>query len=745
MKRLTTILLTLLLVFPLFAQRPKVGLVLCGGGAKGAGHIGVIKVLEEYGIPIDLVVGTSMGAIIGGMYSIGYTGQELEDLMLSQDWNLIMTGNVGRNQLFYDTKTVDDKLVFTVPFKINADNTLSPENTDYWRPENSGRYLPTSVYSGQNIFTLLSDCTAGYHNYTDFNDLPIPFSCVGVDIVNAEEVEFHDGILPLAIRASMAIPGVFAPVRIGNKLFIDGGFRNNYPVDVARRMGADIVIGVKLGYNDSTYVDYDNPLALAESVLSVTTTYKTEAAIEDTDILIAPTVGEYGVMSFNTEALRNLINYGEEATREMSDVLLDLKKSLGNPPVKHSPSKVIKDSLILADVVYNGVSSKEAKVLEKVAEIKTGERISKDDISKAVERYYATNAYSSVSYILENENEPFNLVVNFVKKMSNQVGVGVRADTEEVISALFDLRFNHTALYGSKFALNARISQNYAVNATYTYRTKYAFEVNVNASLRNYSARLSENRWNSNLTFLQHTAGLDISTSNFRNFIFKVGAEVDYFKYNHASVNYDRYIPETYDTDLTRNGFFNVGAKFGFDNLDDIYFAKRGTLFEVGYTNYFDLQTINSLFADVSIRLEHNISIGKRATTTFIPFFKGRALIGENIPMIYMNILGGNEDGRYSESQMSVFGLNAPYAFDKFVMALGLDLRQQIAEKHYISMGGNIVKWENEFETAVASKGFWGVRFRYAYQLRFFPIAANVQWSTYTKKAGFYLSVGYWF
>ena len=745
MKRLLTATLILLMAFPLFAQRPKVGLVLCGGGAKGAGHIGVLKVLEEYDIPIDYVVGTSMGAIIGGLYAIGYTPAEMDSLMMCQDWDYLMRGGIDRRQLSYETKMIDDKLIFTVPFKNNPDNTFSPEDRSEWRPENSGKFLPTSFFSGQNIFTLLSDCTTGYHNYTDFNELPIPFACVGVDIVKAEEVEFHEGILPLAIRASMAIPGVFAPVEIGDQVFIDGGFRNNYPVDVARRMGADIIIGVKLGYNDSIYVDYGNPIDLAESVISVTTTYKTAAGIEDTDILITPTVGGYGVMSFGTDALRKLIDYGEEGARENADQLLALKQKLGNSTRKYNPSKLIKDSLVLTSVTYNGISADEAKVLGRVFKVRTGEMIPKSDISQAIQKYYATNAYSSVSYVLENDISPYNLVINCVKKMSNQIGVGVRADTEEVISALFDLRMNYMALYGPKFSLTARISQNYAVNATYTYKTKHAFEVNMTAGIRNYKANIAENRWKSNLAFLQHNVGLNFSTSNYRNFAFRVGAEVDYYKYNHAALNYDRYIPDCYDLDLTRDGFLHLDAGFGFDNLDNKSFAKKGTFLEIGYSDYFDLYSLDNLFSTSYINLEQYITVGRSATSTFIPFMKGRAVFGENIPMIYMNMLGGNQEGRYLEHQMSVFGLNAPYAFEKFFVAAGLDFRQQIAAKHYLSLGGNYVTWGNTLESTLTNKGFWGVRFRYAYQLGYFPIAANVQWSTYTRKAGFYLSVGYWF
>ena len=207
--------------------RKKVGVVLSGGGAKGMAHIGALKVIEEAGIPIDYVVGTSMGSIIGGLYSIGYTPEQMDSMVRRQDWSFLLSDKIPRSEQNMAEREASEKYVFSLPFGKNA------------KTQAVG-----GLIKGQNLANLFSELTVGYHDSIDFNKLPIPFACVSENIVNGNEVNFHKGVLATAMRASMAIPGVFTPVRLDSMVLVDGGVVNNYPVNVARAMGADIIIGV---------------------------------------------------------------------------------------------------------------------------------------------------------------------------------------------------------------------------------------------------------------------------------------------------------------------------------------------------------------------------------------------------------------------------------------------------------------------------------------------------------------------
>ena len=194
-KRLLTIGLLLLLLLPeVEAQRKKVGLVLSGGGAKGVVHIGVLQVLEKAGIPVDVIVGTSMGSIVGGLYAIGYTADQLDSLVRNQDWMFLLSDKVNRYDLPFGEKEQDGKYLLSVPF-------------------DRGKKRPSGFISGQNVYNLFTDLTIGYHDSLDFMKLPIPFACVAADMFQRKEIVLKDGNLVQAMRASMAIPGVFTPVK----------------------------------------------------------------------------------------------------------------------------------------------------------------------------------------------------------------------------------------------------------------------------------------------------------------------------------------------------------------------------------------------------------------------------------------------------------------------------------------------------------------------------------------------------
>ena len=209
-------------------ERKKVAVVLSGGGAKGMAHIGALKVIERAGIPIDYITGTSMGSIIGGLYAIGYNANSLDSMVRVQDWSYVITDKEDlTKQSLADRKKQNT-------YVLNRGITVGKLN-----------YNDGGIIQGKNLAELFQQLCYGYTDSLDFStDLPIPFACVATNVIDNSEYDFHSGRLPVAMRASMAIPAAFSPVRIGDMVLVDGGLRNNYPADIAREMGADIIIGV---------------------------------------------------------------------------------------------------------------------------------------------------------------------------------------------------------------------------------------------------------------------------------------------------------------------------------------------------------------------------------------------------------------------------------------------------------------------------------------------------------------------
>ena len=212
-------------------ERPKIGLALGGGGAKGGAHVGVLKVLEELNIPVDYIAGTSIGGIVGGLYASGMTADELELAIANIDWNEALRDKPPRRDLSFRKKEENARYLLDLELGLGR----------------GGVKWPSGFVSGQNLFFLLQSLTLNVADVTDFHQLPIPFECVATDVGSGEMVVLDSGYLATALRATMAIPGAFAPVRIDDQLLVDGGLVNNLPVDVVREMGADIVIAVDLG------------------------------------------------------------------------------------------------------------------------------------------------------------------------------------------------------------------------------------------------------------------------------------------------------------------------------------------------------------------------------------------------------------------------------------------------------------------------------------------------------------------
>lgn len=307
---------------------PKVALVLGGGGAKGAAEVGVLKCLQQQNVPIDLVVGTSIGSIVGGLYCAGIDVNTLDKLFRSQEWIDLFT---DRNSSFKgDIYKEQDGVsyVFGFPIKRNPNANGNVKNT-------------VGVLKGDSITSLFGRIS-GYSEPMNFDDLPVPFRCIAVDVKTMEEVVFGKGSLPHAMRASMAIPGVFKPLRMGDRMLIDGGALNNLPVDVARSLGADIVIAVDLS-QDADLKNEPKSNWLTDTfggmdlgghlnwLIRRPDNQKYRKNLKEADLIITPDLHEYDVASFTAKAISVMIDRGEAAAKKVEKQIADLSQKARLP------------------------------------------------------------------------------------------------------------------------------------------------------------------------------------------------------------------------------------------------------------------------------------------------------------------------------------------------------------------------------------------------------------------------------
>lgn len=296
-------------------ERPKIGLALSGGGARGAAHVGVLKVLEELQIPVDYIAGTSMGAVIGGLYASGMNSAEIEHQLNTIDWSTVFDDKPARPDRSQRRKN-DDRL-YLVDGKIGIND--------------AGLNLPKSAVEGQKFNLILKSLTLPVTDVDNFDELPIPFRAVAMDITTGDEVVLGEGDLATAMHASMAIPAIFSPIKLDGKILVDGGAANNLPISVVRDMGADIVIAIDISTPLLEQEDLDRPLAVIAQLTGLLTRRNVEDQLQtltDDDVLIIPTLEEVGSMSFDRVA--EAIQQGEQAAinqhSQLSTLSLDGKQ-----------------------------------------------------------------------------------------------------------------------------------------------------------------------------------------------------------------------------------------------------------------------------------------------------------------------------------------------------------------------------------------------------------------------------------
>ena len=291
-------------------DRPRIGLVLGGGGARGIAHVGVIRVLEQLRIPIDYVAGTSMGSIVGGLYATGMTSTQLEEVIRQLNWSDIFADNTIRAERPYRRKRDDDLALFGPKFGVGPKSSL----------------LPRGAISGQKIQFFLQSATSERVQSKNFDELPIPFRAIAADIVTGKPVVISQGDLATAMRASMSIPGLFSPIDFQGHLLVDGGIVNNLPVNVVQGMGADILIAVDVGtplYTRAELTDFVSITSQLSGIMVVNNTERQESLLTPNDVLIVPNLGSE-ITSVDFGKIDESIPLGYEAADALRDRLAPL-------------------------------------------------------------------------------------------------------------------------------------------------------------------------------------------------------------------------------------------------------------------------------------------------------------------------------------------------------------------------------------------------------------------------------------
>ncbi|MFA6872454.1 MAG: patatin-like phospholipase family protein [Bacteroidaceae bacterium] len=715
------------------SHRKRVAVVLSGGGARGVAHIGALKVIEEAGFPIDYIVGTSMGAIVAGVYAIGYSPKQMDSVVRNQDWMYLLTDRARRQEAPYSAKMEGD--TYLMSFQLGKNMGKNPTSA--------------GLIKGQNIDNFFFNLTFGYHDSINFKNLPIPFACVATDIIHGKEFVFHSGVLAEAMRTSMTIPAMFAPVHKDDMMLIDGGILNNYPVDVARAMGADIVIGIDVQDDARTSDQIVGMSDVLSQLIDMLNEKKHQQNIANTDIYIKVPVKGFTQASFSPSAIDSLIERGEQTARAHWNELIALRKSALLDSVDRSSRKSFKilaenDSFPVHEIHFSSIGNEiDASRLLKLSRLKGDDQMTMAMLQNAVERMYATEQFESVNYKLTTVvNGEYNLLFTLKPKKEKRLRVGIRFDNEEIASAILSGSMKLNTFLPSQLSLTGRLGRRSYIRTDYNCSLAYGLMFDAGYMFQYNDINIYENGDRVyNTTYAYHKGELGFS-GNWKSQV-KWGLGLHFESYNYKGMLYNS---EQIEDKVPSEDYLSYYGLLYYDTFNKRYFPSKGTVLKLDYSLYTDNMVTyhnQSPFSAFQFQWRTVFSLTNRFA--LLPSLYGRFIIGHNVAYPYYNMIGGDIAGHYMAQQLPFAGINNVELSERKLGIVSLQLRYRIYNHYFSLIGSYGIEHDKMERFFYRGKSLTGVNLNYAYESLIGPIQFTLNYSSRTKQIGYYINVGYVF
>ncbi|MBM4952715.1 patatin-like phospholipase family protein [Vibrio parahaemolyticus] len=562
--------------------RPKVAVVLAGGGAKGAAHIGVLKALEEMHIPVDIITGTSMGAYVGGLYATGMSADEIESFIYSVDWNSGYRDRVDRSQRRVRDKEYEDRYQITTDLGLRFGEVRAP----------------TGVVQGQNMLRVLRETTGNLGRFDSFDELAIPYRSVATDILELDEVVIGNGYLVDAMMASMSVPGALPPYKLNGHMLVDGGVVNNMPVDVARAMGADVVIAVDISTDYKTEDDFTGLFTVADQLSNYLVRRSTQQQVEtlqEHDVYIRPNVGQMETVEF--DKMPWAFQSGYDITKEMESKLAGLRLSNAEYQKYIDHKQEVRKKLVYGDdrivdeiVIVNNTHYSDVLLTNRL-ELETGRKIETTEIEKAVENLYALDRFELITYHFEEVDGSNLLVFDVNEKSWGPNYLNFRFfleddfDTDSQYGIGMSTNFTNLNSHGAEMALNVEMGTDKLIEAELYSPVLSSQEFFVAGKV----AYSSEGR---NLPVSDDDSSLssvnDFLPVSYTEFVSEIAIGIQPTlwqelrlggRYSSGSIELST-LASVGNLDFERRGLF---ANYRLDTLDDFAFPTRGLLVDLEY------------------------------------------------------------------------------------------------------------------------------------------------------------------
>ena len=727
--------------------RKKVAVVLSGGGAKGMAHIGVLKVLERAGIPVDIITGTSMGSIIGGLYAIGYNANALDSMVRVQDWTYVISDREDLRRQSLSDRRKQNTYVYSTGLTIGKPDV------------NAGGFI-----KGKNLAELFQQLCTGFTDSLDFTrDLRIPFACVATNIIDNSEVDFHSGRLPLAMRASMAIPAAFSPVRIGDMVLVDGGLKNNYPADIAREMGAEIIIGVTVQGAPKVAEDINGTMSILSQIIDVNCKNKLDENLAITDLHMPVDTKGYGSASFTPAAIDTLIRRGEEEAMRHWDEIIALKQRIGIDDSYHpeilQPLRphVLTEKQRVVGYTFENMTPQAERFLREKFSLRASTPTKPEYIDAALMQEITTCMrvdlfYQTAECRLVHEGDAVRVILSASNRKSVQLHAGVRYDTEEYAALQLGLDIPMKSSIPMNTDITLRLGKRLMARGELTIHPRSITRPTLSYAFHRNDVDIYFNgKRDYNIRYNQFQAELIPINHDLKHFNIQYGVRWDFMHYRNKLGT-----ENSIQTELKNEHFFSYHARINYNSEDNWNFPTRGARFKAEYsylTNDFTKLDVRDAegnvtgskpgMSEVNANWRMSFTLGHRFTLQ--PMFYGRLLFGSIVPPAFGNTVGGDWFGHYVEQQMPFAGIGNMEHVDHQLVAAQLQAQQRIGQNSYIILRTTGAQHASHLKGLLDRSTLLGGQIAYFYDTILGPVGATVGYSNRTKKPYLFVNVGFEF
>lgn len=733
MKQYKLLIFTLFFCLNIFSQeqnQPKIGLVLSGGGAKGFAHIGVLKVLEDAGIKIDYIGGTSMGAVIGGLYASGYTASQIDSIFQKTNFDELINDFVPRSSKNFYEKRNDELYALVLPFtKFRVG-------------------IPEALSKGMYNFNLISKLTRNVRHVRDFNKLPIPFLCIGTDIETGKQVILDRGNLPQAIIASAAFPSLFSPVEVDGKLLVDGGVTNNYPIDEVRKLGADIIIGVDVQDDLLTRKSLKDATRILVQITNLHSIEKMKENVAQTDIYIKPDIKDYGVISFDKG--NEIIKKGENATFAVYDKIQELTE--GQTAYVKPKMVVSKDSLEIKDININHLDDFTRDYVLGKLRFKPNTKISYEQLERGINNINATQNFSVINYSLDANNDDDNLSLQLKENQTKSfLKFGLHYDGLFKSGILINLTRKKTFFKNDIASLDVVLGDNFRYNFDYYiengYNLSFGFKSTLNQFNRNVASQLGGLDLadvtvnNINVDFLDVTSQVYFQSLFVQKFLIGGGLEYKYLKINSETVTATTPI-------IDKSSYASIFGYMKYDSFDNKDFPTRGWFFSGDVKSFLLSSDYTESFEPFSIaKAEFGLAatLFKKATIKF-QTEAGFSFGDQSVP--FFNFILGGYGYKTFNNFRHFYGYDfLSIAGDSYIKTTGT-VDYEIFKNNHVNFTANFANLGNRIFDSVdwiSIPKYSGYAVGYGLETVIGPIEIKHSWSPENSKGYTWFSVGFMF